>query len=902
MDKGSTIGHYEIIRTLGQGGMGEVYLAEDTKLQRQVALKFLPESVRADADRLARFRHEALAAASLKHPNIATIYALEDVDDHTFIAMEYLEGEELSSRIASGGMDLDVFFGIFIPLAEALAHAHEQGRIHRDIKPANIMIAQDGMPKILDFGLARIVGPDANQAPSGSETSDPIDSMLPTQTIGNQEAAAGLTQPGQLMGTPHYMSPEQAERQETDARTDIFSFGVVMYEALTGQKPFDGKTLESTIRRIIDTEPRAATEVRSMTPYQLWSTIRRCLKKEREQRIQTSRELHAELQDVRKEVDTGTALVYASNTEPIRHTANTPGVIKSVSIALLLIIVTATLSWYLRPIPDAPLRKYQLVDELDERTQLAISPDGTMIAYIQDERLWIRDLRQLVTREIPDSDGALWYPFWSPDGNHIGYFTRDALKRVPTAGGDSNTISALQLPGGNFFPQAAWGPDGTIVFLFSRLQQVYEVSDRGGESTVVARVDTVRGEAGFSAPCILPDGKGLVLTAIYEDDTWGFIVQDPAGTSHSLSERWKGGGDRMTRRLSYSPSGHLIHEFNDGIRAVPISLANLSSTGMPFLVVQNGKVPSVGQDGSLLYLQYATDQRQNQIIQIPRNGKVVKAIGQLQAGIGNPALSPDDKFVAATGNFGVQGSDIWIHDIDRGIGTRLTTAPGSDVEPIWSRTGDQLMWRRFSGIYIQASDGSGVPERLAGVGAENPSISPDGRYLFYHKRNDNNDRDIWMMNLENGEATPFLQTTFHEGLPEPSPDGRHLAYTSDESGQFEIYLRTFPDGKNRMRVSENGGAYARWNGAGDELYYVEGDRLMAVSIENAPSLTVGNPQQLFTEEDVNVRLAQITGVLIPTYDVSADGQWFIAIRGLEASTSPTITVVQNWFTEFEGQE
>ncbi|MBT5873238.1 MAG: hypothetical protein HOH43_07440 [Candidatus Latescibacteria bacterium] len=212
------------------------------------------------------------------------------------------------------------------------------------------------------------------------------------------------------------------------------------------------------------------------------------------------------------------------------------------------------------------------------------------------------------------------------------------------------------------------------------------------------------------------------------------------------------------------------------------------------------------------------------------------------------------------------------------------------------------MWRRFSGIYIQASDGSGVPERLADVGAENPAISPDGRYLFYHKRKDSNDRDIWMMNLEDGKALPFLQTEFHEGIPVPSPDGRHLAYTSDESGQFEVYVRTFPDGKNRIRVSKNGGAYARWNGTGSELFYVAGDRLMSVSIATGTSLKVGKPERLFSEEEANVRLAQLTGLLIPTYDASADGQWFIAVRALESSASPTITVVQNWFTEFEGIE
>ena len=312
MDADTTLGHYRIIRQLGKGGMGEVYLAEDTRLDRQVAIKVLPERLRNNPERLQRFRREARAAASLNHPNIAHIYALEEFNDQLLITMEHVEGESLKDRIPDDGMDLDTFFNTFIPLVDALAHAHSQGRIHRDLKPGNIMMAEDGTPKILDFGLARIIDPDPVQVAEESETKLELGPDDETRSMDEEEqrkaaeaakkAVPSLTRGGQLIGTPQYMSPEQAERKETDARTDIFSFGVVMYQALTGQRPFEGKTLESIIGRIVEAEPKAVTELKPVTPYTLDWLIRMSLRKDREERTQNARSLHADLRDVQQEV------------------------------------------------------------------------------------------------------------------------------------------------------------------------------------------------------------------------------------------------------------------------------------------------------------------------------------------------------------------------------------------------------------------------------------------------------------------------------------------------------------------------------------------------------------------------------------------------------------------------
>jgi eukaryotic-like serine/threonine-protein kinase len=370
MNAGQHLAHYTIIRPLGKGGMGEVYLAEDKKLDRQVAIKVLPERLRQNPERLERFRREAKAAASLKHPNIATIHSLEEIEDQLLITMEYVEGESLRDRILSDGMDVDTFFDIFIPLAAALSHAHIQGRIHRDLKPGNIMIAEDGRPKILDFGLARIIDPDPVQVYSESEPTPEIGPDDETRTMNEEEqwktteaiekGVPSLTRGGQLIGTPQYMSPEQAESEEIDFRTDIFSFGVVMYEALTGQRPFEGKTLESIIGRIVEAEPKAVTELKPVTPYTLWVLMRQCLKKNREQRIQTAGELHSALEDVQQEVKTGTVLVDASTIpEPISELAEPEPIPLwrqpvTIAVMVLMLIIGGGTIWMLKPIPAIP--------------------------------------------------------------------------------------------------------------------------------------------------------------------------------------------------------------------------------------------------------------------------------------------------------------------------------------------------------------------------------------------------------------------------------------------------------------------------------------------------------------------------------------------------------------------
>ena len=906
MEAGTTIGHYRIIRQLGKGGMGEVYLAEDTRLDRQVAIKVLPERLRQNTERLARFRREAKAAASLTHPNIATIYALEDIEDLLLITMEYVDGKPLSGHIPSGGMDLDTFFATFIPLADALAHAHGHGRIHRDLKPANIMIAPDGTPKILDFGLARIIDPDPVQAAfeeSETETTpeigpdDPTVTMKPEDHDNVPKGLPSLTRGGQLMGTPQYMSPEQAERRETDARTDIFSFGVVMYEALTGQKLFDGETLESIIGRILEAEPQAVTEIKPVTPHQLWWTMRGCLEKDREKRTPTAQRLHTELQYVQSEVQAGRELVDKRKIpEPAQLAPKTywrqPVVI---GVAVLTLVVGIFATWVLKPappVPEPPLRKFKLTVEAAQNQTYdapAISPDGTMIAYSQGSpsTLWIRDLNQFVSREIPDSDGAQ-LPFWSPASDAVGYFARGSLRTVPAPGGTTTQLCALP---GVFFRGGTWSSQATIVF--NGYQKLFQISARGGEPSLLMAPDSALGEASLVAPHFLPDGRTLVYNVVKQDGTMEIVLH----TGATLRTRLPLPG----RGPVYSSTGHLLYQQGVNIWAVAFSLSSLTVTGEPFVVSQAGNLPSVSTDGTLVFSMSGSPQ---QLVWVDRSGQIEGPIGQPRDGwTSHPALSPDDSQVA------IEGGDIHIYDVTSGAPRRLTFDGG--IHPTWFPGGDQIAFSsdRISGIYNGdifsiVADGTKKANAIViePLGQYHPHWSRDGHYLTYTVLDyDTVNRDLWYMPLEGDrKPVPFLQNSSSEALSEFSVDSRYLAYESNESGRWEVYVRSFPGGEGRWQISDRGGTYPKWSGRGDEMFFVQGNTLMAVDVQTEPSFSYGRIRPLFSGDSLGIQLRVKGPPVYPRYDVTRDGQRFVMIQSLEETG--TINVVQNWYAEFKDRE
>ena len=923
---GQTLLHYRILKKLGQGGMGEVYLAEDTRLKRQVAIKVLPESLRGSPERLARFRTEAEAAARLKHPNIAPIFALEEAmpeddgaggDDvsvrarHSspqrghpddlapilFIVMEYVEGQPLYAHIPQDGMDLDAFFRVFIPLTDALAHAHTHGVTHRDIKPGNIMIAEDGTPKILDFGLARITRPEPEEA-----SSDAVDSQAPTMTMDDPNAPLphqnvpqtpprSLTEGMQFMGTPAYMSPEQAQRQRVDHRTDLFSFGVVMYEALTGQRPFQGDTLESLIGHILVADPEPVTQVKPVTPYALWQVIRTCLRKDRDERTQTARRLHADLRDVQQEVQAGTVLVDAS---AMPKPTPVPLWRQPVSIVAILVIfgaITAFTAWYLKPSTDPPLRKFTVpVDVYDPLVQNyngpAISPNGTMVAYDREEQLWLHDMTLGEARPLSGTDDAQ-RPFWSPDSRSIGYFvlTGDnagTLRRVVVQGGSGTPVCTL--PSG--YPRGAtWNATGEIVFgmagIESPMGSLFTVPVFGGTPEVFLSPESTRGESGIIYPQFLPDGETLVYAVTTTDNT-GTIVLHTGETRTTIVRH---PGENLAFPV-YSPTGHIVYQRgfpeSNGLWAIPFDLGNGTATDDPFLVTDSGRIPSVSFDGTLVYTPITTIYQQ--LVWVNRSGRIEGTIGQPQKEIGTPALSPDGRWVAVTAT--IQGdTDILKYDMERGTSIRLTTDKAVDISPIWldmERIAFSSMKKGTLDIYVVSSDGQGQPQLLVGGPVRDwiTSRYHHEQYLVYGTQDASAVGAMWIRPWgDDGLGKLFLKG----GMGGLSPDRRYLAYYANETGRNEVYVTRFPNREEKWPVSINGGINHRWSGRGDELFYIKEDTLFAVMVETGEDFRViGKHVPLFTGTSIQAPLPwnQVGGIYASAYDVSADGQHFVMIQNV----------------------
>ena len=874
--------------------MGEVYLAEDTTLKREVAIKFLPESVRHDPERLRRFRTEAEAAAKLNHPNLATVHSIEEAEGEIFITMEYVDGRPLGEHIGSSGLDLDRFLDWFLLLTDALAHAHEQGLVHRDLKPANIMVRKDGTPKILDFGLARIV--------ALGEHAAGMDSEAPTKNVEprDENAPPSLTAAGALLGTPAYMSPEQIEGKRVDARTDLFSMGVVMYEALTGQRPFQGATVESIIARILEIDPEPLTALKPMTPYPLWSTIRRCLKKDRELRIPTARILHEELRDVQQEVSSGTVLVDASAVSPTTAGRSRWGRIAAVVVTILALALGSLAGRFLGPsTPQPVLRKWQIdvpgMSGFTPPQSPRISPDGTKIAYIQRNRLWIRELDEVEPREISDSDGAR-YAFWSPRSDTIGYFNDEGLHTVSGDGGPSIRFAEISIgpgsAGGGIFRV-----DDSVLIATGGRDGILFVSADGGAPRPFFEPDTAGGELDFHEPSQLPDGRGILAVSHKEDSIDEVLLI--TGEMRRTLVHYPG---EMLHQPVYAAPGYIVFQRASEIWGVPFSLLDLAINGTPFRIAHDAGAPSISEDGTLVYLRARA---KRQLVWMDRDGRITSAVGPPEFAISSPVLSPDGRRVAAMiATADGEMSDLWVQDGSRGTKTRLTDSPALKSEPAWSPDGARIAFSQARNIHAVAADGRGVaPEQL--VRGTHPSWSNDGRYLVYHSRAERPERDLWYVPL--GEDSPepvrLLQSAYNDASPQFSPDTRYVAYVSDQSGRVEVYVTDFPGGEERHAVSANGGAHPRWSPKGDALFYLEGRRLMMASVRTDPTFQADSPHSLFTAEEAEVSFETGGPFNAPPYDVHPDGERFLVVQiVVDEESPPAITVVENWFREFEGRE
>jgi Tol biopolymer transport system component len=881
---GQRVGPYEILAVIGAGGMGEVYRAHDSRLNRDVALKILPEIFAADPDRMARFEREARVLAALSHPHIAAIHGLEESGTTRALVMELLEGPTLADRIAAGPIPLDEALPIAKQIAEALEYAHDHGVIHRDLKPSNIKVSTDGSVKVLDFGLAKALQDEP-------VTADPRDS--PTLSM-------AATMPGVILGTAAYMSPEQAKGKPVDRRADIWAFGVVLFEMLTGKPLYSEDTVAETLASIIKEDP-PLDRLPSGTPSTIGNLLRRCLEKDPRQRLRDIGEARIAIERMS---DTSAEPVAAQGKNPERFW------VAVVAIAVVAALASAFLYFRGKPPETALLRSTILPPDnttLDFTTGLglpAVSPDGKRIVFgarTADGKapLWVRSLDTLTAQPLAGTDGAT-FPFWSPDSRFIAFFADGKLKKMDATGGSALTLAdAPQGRGGS------WSREGVIIFApANTFGPLLRVSSAGGGSTPLPS-----GEGRM--PWFLPDGRHFLYQALpgRPGDQNGNgklairVGSLDAGESKVVMDA---GSNAIYAR------GYLLFLRNATLMAQPFDAKRLATTAeaVPIAeqiqtVLNSGTVGvfSASETGMLAY-HTGVGAGGLLLTWFDRNGKQGAALGE-PANIIGFQFAPDRKSLAAA----IQdpsNTDIWIYDVSRGLRTRFTFDPAIDHSPVWSPDGRSIVFasgrKGHFDLYRKASNGSGAEELLYADNREKTptSWSPDGKFLLYYNNAAAAGADVWALSLTpeqpGAPLKPFLvlQTPFNEFDAQFSPDGRWIAYTSDESRRAEIYVTPFPPPPSgsggKRQISTAGGFLPRWRQDGKEIFYRGLDRrLMAAEVfPSGGTLEVGQVRPLFgatpyTTENIN-----------PLYDVSADGQHFLLRIFPEQKSGEPLTLVQNW--------
>ena len=878
---GKTILHYEVGEKIGAGGMGVVYRGRDTKLGRDVAIKVLPEAIGQDQGRLSRFRHEAKVLASLNHPNIAQVYGMEESGGVHFLVMELVPGETLAEWLKRGASSREEALQIARQVAVALEAAHEKGIVHRDLKPANIMVTPDGQVKVLDFGLAKVFE---------DETGDVLDpSSSPT-------LSAPKTRAGVILGTAAYMSPEQARGQVVDKRSDIFSFGSVLYEMLAGRPAFAGATVSDILAAILKAEPDWKLLPATVGP-EIRKLLRRCLKKDRKQRQRDIGDVRLEIQELLAEPVGERVEVAVGFPKPMgwRRTALLLTATSLVVGALVGLVV-----WSLRPSPRPRVTRFGItVPAVDVRAgQPVLSPDGTSLVYAANGQLYLRAMDQMKATPIRGTEGGIGSaisrsrsPFFSPDGLWLGFVAGGKLRKVSVAGGAPVTLcDAGSLYG------ASWAPNDTIVF-GERAGGIFRVSADGGTPEVLIPKESRGGEMGYH-PQVLPDGKAVLFT-LATGRNWDeaqIVVQSlETGERRVLVE---GGADAR-----YVPTGHLVYAVADTVLAVPFDLSRLEVTGGAVPVVEGvsrnisgwgvgSAAFSFSGNGSLVFVPRAiADERV--LVWVDREG-AVEPMPAPPRDYSLPRLSPDGERLAV-----VTAGDVWVYDIPRGASTRLTF-DGTNSYVGWMADGQRVAFSSSGkqAVLWRAADGGGAAGQLMTGELYPPhldSISPDGQFLGFHEHRPATRADVWILPLEtDGKPRSFLETPFAEHGTKFAPDGHSVAYVSDESGQDEVYVQPFPGlgglGAKTL-ISTEGGNAPVWARSGHELFYFNGDKLMVVDITTDPELEAGDPRLLFEGRFTNF-------TSLANFDVTPDGRRFVMIQE-NPELRTQLNVVLNWFDELK---
>jgi Tol biopolymer transport system component/predicted Ser/Thr protein kinase len=876
---GTKFGPYEIAAPLGAGGMGEVYRARDTRLNRTVAIKVLPVHLADRPELRERLEREARAVASLNHPHICTLYDIGREGGTDYLVMEYLEGETLAARLAKGPLPVEQVLQYAIEISDALDKAHRKGITHRDLKPGNIMLTKSGT-KLLDFGLAKLkqeIAPAANAQFS----------QLPTMND-------PLTAQGTIVGTLQYMAPEQLEGKESDARTDIFAFGTVVYEMATRKKAFEGKSQASLIAKILETDPAPISSLQPMTPPALERVVKRCLEKEPDERCQSAKDLTDELKWI---AEGGSQAGVAAPVVARRRSRERMA--WALAAAGLLLAAALAAYFMLQPKRAENVVRFPVLAPENTRFSLyggdlSLSPDGRKLAFVtvgqtgESSKLWVRSLDSLAPDALQGTEGA-YAPFWSPDSQQIGFFTGDdKLEKVPVSGGAPEVLcDAHNWYGGT------WNRDGVI--LFSSANKLYRVSDAGGAPALVAAPDTTRQELGYGLPQFLPDGRHF-LFRVYMVAGSGYVA---AGSLDSpKTERLF---DSATNAL-YALPGYLFYLNQATLVAQPFDANGLRITG-PAVPISTG-VGSLGAGGlayftvsqaGVLAFQTAPGGVTSQMTWYNREGVQLGTVGQ-PGFYSSSALSPDGARIAI--GVGVSGArDIWVYDLKRGTESRLTFSSADNQNPLWSADGNQIMFTSNRAgtrdIYQQPANGLGNAEPIlvSKDQAKNvDDLAADGRYAIYDTGG-SDATELWALPLT-GERKPFpfIQGGFAAHEARFSPNGRYVAYASSETGRFEIYVQTFPDHLGKWQISTAGGTEPAWRRDGKELFYLSADsKMMAVEVNtDSGQLQAGIPKPLFQ--------AQLATSIYwrNRYVVSADGQRFLILAPIGETSSNPLTVVVNW--------
>ncbi len=840
------------------------------------SVKVLPEAVADDEERRARFEREARLLASLNHPNIATLYGLEQVDGGHVLAMELVEGEDLAARIERGPMPVDEALRIALQVAEGLEAAHDGGVVHRDLKPANVMIGRDGTVKVLDFGLATAwesAGADVDLTRS------------PTLT-------ARMTQAGVLLGTAAYMSPEQARGGSVDRRADIWAFGCVVLELLTGDSPFREDTVSDTVASILRSEPDWQGLPDDVPPA-LRRLLRRCLDKDPRRRLRDIGEARIAIEEILSGTTQDGEIPAAAPAPPT--TSRRWLWVTAATVLLTAVGTVAVVRSLLPPPEEAAVRRFEAISgpfQYRDDTAPVLSPDGQKIVFVRDGELWIRRLDQLESQRLEGTEAAI-RPAWTPDSESIVFAAKGNLKVVPVGGGSMTTL-ALGIvdegtAGGN-----SCGPDGRVVYS-SGNGGFGVISVRGGDGHDVLPPDGET-EADFHQPSFMPDGSILfVAHRVPQGPDTIAVVTD--GTRKNLLQL----DSQPLADPVYSPTGHIIFRrdrLKAGLWAVPFSLDKLEVTGEPFLITQDGSRPSVADDGTLLFVSGASGGL-HQLVWVNRDGSIGESVGQPQTGIAAPALSPDGSLAAVMGTEGEIGN-IWVYDIARATRTRLTFGNATDWDPAWTADGSKVVfWDGATrALSMKAADGTGEIVRLVErnfVDSGVPSISNDGKWMAFWVKPTVQQEDIWYMPLD-GDRTPvpFRTSEFVEDNPRISPDGQFLAYASDESGRREVYLTRFPSGEGKWQVSVEGGTFPVWSPVGGELFYLDGTIIKQVDVVTGSTVQLGTPGALFDTAEVGVDVLGFT-----RFEVSRDGRRFLMVKELrEQHVTPSLVLSYNWIAQF----